>query len=313
MLQEEDERFFVGVYRTRSDAYVVADLREHGHVGGLRCSTADGPDAEPRLRGRGGTASSTTVDHDGQRLVVLTNDDAPNFRLVDEEGRELVAHREDVRLDEIEPFAGHLVLAERADALLRLRVDGESSSSPSRSTPPGPATTWSSTRTVPLRVHVARHARQHGRPRLSSAGAPFASASRCATTIPDDYATERLWATAADGERIPISLVYRRDRPDGPGPLLLYGYGSYEASMDPTFSPLRLSLLDRGFAYAIAHVRGGGERGCRWYENGKFQHKPNTFTDFIACAEHLVAEDWTAPDRLVAAAAAPEACSWARS
>jgi oligopeptidase B len=129
------------------------------------------------------------------------------------------------------------------------------------------------------------------------------------------YTTERRWAVADDGTRVPISLVYRTDRVAAPGsasaggggggggeaaPCLLYGYGSYEASMDPTFSSLRLSLLDRGFVFAIAHVRGGGEMGRQWYEEGKFLAKPNTFTDFVACARMLVAEGWTSPDRLVA-------------
>jgi oligopeptidase B len=115
-----------------------------------------------------------------------------------------------------------------------------------------------------------------------------------------DYVTGRLWATASDGERVPISYVHRRDTAiDGTAPCVLYGYGSYEASIDPNFSSLRLNLLDRGFVYAIAHIRGGGEMGRRWYDNGKMLEKRNTFTDFIACAEHLVAERYTTSDRLV--------------
>ena len=103
---------------------------------------------------------------------------------------------------------------------------------------------------------------------------------------PERYESRRAWATAADGTRVPISIVYRRDlRGDGPSPLLLYGYGSYEVSIDPTFSAARVSLLDRGVVFAIAHVRGGGELGRRWYDDGKLLHKTNTFTDFIACAE----------------------------
>jgi oligopeptidase B len=118
---------------------------------------------------------------------------------------------------------------------------------------------------------------------------------------PDAYETERLWATAPDGTRVPISLVHPRGvARDGQAPLLLYGYGSYEVSIDPTFSSVRLSLLERGFVWAIAHVRGGGELGRRWYEDGKLARKTNTFTDFVACAEHLVAEGYTSPDRLVA-------------
>jgi oligopeptidase B len=117
---------------------------------------------------------------------------------------------------------------------------------------------------------------------------------------PDRYETRRLWATAPDGERVPISLLCRKGTPlDGSAPALLYGYGSYEISIDPGFSSVRLSLVDRGFVYAIAHIRGGGEMGRRWYDEGKMQAKRNTFTDFIACAEHLVAEGWTLPERLV--------------
>ena len=118
---------------------------------------------------------------------------------------------------------------------------------------------------------------------------------------PSLYATERLWATAPDGTQVPMSVVYRRDTPrDGTAPCLLYGYGAYEHSIDPVFSPFRLSLLDRGFVFAIAHVRGGGELGRRWYEDGKLLAKPNTFTDFVACARHLAETGWTRADRTVA-------------
>ena len=117
----------------------------------------------------------------------------------------------------------------------------------------------------------------------------------------DLYESHRLWATAPDGEQVPISILHRHDLAlDGTAPLFLYGYGSYELSVDPTFSVSRLSLLERGMVYAIAHVRGGGEKGRRWYDDGKLDHKRNTFTDFIACAEHLVSAGYTTPDRLVA-------------
>jgi len=118
---------------------------------------------------------------------------------------------------------------------------------------------------------------------------------------PADYEQQRVWAVAGDGTRIPISVVSRKDTArDGTAPFLLYGYGSYEISMDPGFSISRMSLLDRGFIYAIAHIRGGGEMGRRWYDDGKMLRKVNTFTDFIACARHVVAEGWTTADRLVA-------------
>jgi oligopeptidase B len=118
---------------------------------------------------------------------------------------------------------------------------------------------------------------------------------------PADYEQHRLWATAPGGTQVPISLVCRAGLPrDGSAPFVLYGYGSYEASIDPGFSIPRLSLLDRGFGYAIAHIRGGGELGRRWYDDGKMLNKINTFTDFVACARHLASEGWTSPPRLVA-------------
>jgi oligopeptidase B len=118
---------------------------------------------------------------------------------------------------------------------------------------------------------------------------------------PTAYEQRREWATAPDGTKVPISLVYRRGtEPDGTAPGMLYGYGAYEITYDPYFSVARLSMLDRGFVYAMAHVRGGGEMGRRWYDDGKMDRKVNTFTDFIACADHLVETGWVAPDRLVA-------------
>jgi oligopeptidase B len=116
-----------------------------------------------------------------------------------------------------------------------------------------------------------------------------------------DYTQHRVWAAAPDGTQVPISMVHRRDViPDGTAPGLIVGYGAYEICSDPYFSVARLSLLDRGFVYAIAHVRGGGEMGRHWYDTGKMEHKTNTFTDFVACADHLVSSGWVAPDRLAA-------------
>ncbi len=118
---------------------------------------------------------------------------------------------------------------------------------------------------------------------------------------PGQYEQHREWAEAPDGARVPISLVFRRGTPrDGSAPTVLYGYGSYELSMDPWFSIARLSLVDRGFVFAVAHVRGGGEMGRRWYEDGKLLAKKNTFSDFVAAADHLVKAGWTSPERLVA-------------
>ena len=126
---------------------------------------------------------------------------------------------------------------------------------------------------------------------------------------PDEYVQERGWATAADGTQIPLSIVRRADVPlDGSAPGLLYGYGSYEISIDPSFSIPRLSLLDRGFVYAIAHIRGGGEMGRGWYENGKTLTKKNTFTDFVAAADFLVEGGYTPGSGWSRPGAAPAGC-----
>jgi oligopeptidase B len=299
VLQEDDERFYVSVFRTRSGAFVVVP-RASMVTSDAAVIPAGAPEAEPRVLRPRRQGVEYRVEDDGERFLLVTNDGAPNFRLVDEDGRELLPHRDDVRIESATALAGHLVVTERADAVLRLRVDGDVLEQPEEAYTATPGENlafgtdtfryeYGSLVTPPtvydldLQTGERRLLKRHPVPGYE----------------PDLYASERLWASADDGERVPISLVYRRDRPRDPaGPLLLYGYGAYEFSLDPRFSPYRLSLLDRGVAFAIAHVRGGGELGRRWYENGKLEHKPNTFTDLIACAEHLISEGWAAPDRL---------------
>src|SRR5262245_915226 len=267
----------------------------------VRVLDAADPTGEPRVVVPRRQGIEATVEDAGDRLLVLTNDEAPNFRLLDEDGAEVVPGREDVRLLHADALAGHLALTEQAEALQRLRVDGDVLDQPEEVYAARPGVNLEfetdtfrfeyTSLVTPLTVvdfdleGGARRERKRQPVRDYDPGA---------------YATERLWATADDGERIPISIVYRRDRPREPGPLLLYGYGSYEATIPPSFSPLRLPLIDRGFAWAIAHIRGGGELGRRWYEAGKLEHKANTFTDFVSCAEHLIADGWTSPEQLVA-------------
>jgi oligopeptidase B len=314
VFEEPDERFFLSVHRTRSGAFILLTLgsmvTSEAHV--LAADDAEGEFriVEPRRQG-----IEYWLDHRGDRFYLVTNDEAPNFRLmeapVDSPGRvnwrELVPHREDVRLLGVDAFAGHLALYERAEALRRIRVvDPESAEGneieqpePVYATMPGDNREFETDRlrflytslvTPPSDVDFDVHSRE----RIVRKQEPVIGYE------PKRYVTERAWASAPDGERVPISLVYRRDRPEGPGPALLLGYGSYEVSSDPVFDSNRISLLDRGFLFAIAHVRGGGELGRRWYENGKLEHKQNTFTDFIACAEQLVSKRWTSPAQLAA-------------
>jgi oligopeptidase B len=323
--QEDDDRFFVSVSRARTGR-VIAITSASKVTTEVRLIDADAPDApprlvEPRIHGHEYHVEPHDSPSGTRNLFVLTNaDGAVNFALMvtplDAPSREhwvtVLPHRADVRLDDIDAFTSHAVVSERAEGLERLRVleldpsgvvdrdhvvatDEEVGSTWMGGNPEYDTTTvrfgYTSLVTPPSSFDYD----------LPTRTSTLVKQQPVAGYEPARYATERLWATAPDGTRVPVSIVYRRDlrRAEG-NPLLLYGYGAYEASIDPTFSSARVNLLDRGVVYAIAHVRGGGELGREWYEHGKLLSKPNTFTDFIAAAEFLVAEGWTTPKRLAA-------------
>mmetsp|Transcript_13314 Transcript_13314/g.42212 ORF Transcript_13314/g.42212 Transcript_13314/m.42212 type:complete len:416 (-) Transcript_13314:137-1384(-) len=232
--------------------------------------------------------------------------------------RILLPHRRDVKLEDVVCSEGHLAVFERAGGLQRATIH----ELPAGGSAP-PALGKGLTIDFPDAAYELGAAGHQGpfqspvlRLSYSSLATPTSAIDYDMETgerevkkiqpvrggyDPADYATERIWATSRDGTKIPISLVYRKGAAspgDRPSPLLLDGYGSYEICNDPYFSSSRLCLLDRGFVFAIAHVRGGGEMGRSWYEDGKYLQKKNTFHDFICCAEHLVANGYTAPDRL---------------
>ncbi len=327
--EENDEHFYLGVSRTRDDRFVVMGL-ESKMTTEVHVLPADRPEAalrvvEPRRHG-----VEYAVDHDRgdpatgrpPRFLVVTNDGAEDFRLVEApetdpgrpNWREVIPGRPGVRLDGVEPFARHLAVFERADGETRLRIlDADTGTATVVGQPESPSTVWDGANPEFDAPALRFEQTSLVTPRTTN-DYDFATGS---VTVrkrqpvlgdfdPARYRTRRLWAVADEGTRVPLSIAYRVDlvpepRPGGRGvPCLLYGYGSYEVSTDPMFSSLRLSLLDRGFVYAIAHVRGGGELGRRWYEDGRLAHKPHTFTDFIACARTLVEAGWTSPDQLVA-------------
>jgi len=324
VFQEDDDRFYVGVGRTRSGRFV--ELTTASKVTSeVWLIDADAPErdavvVEPREQGH-----EYHVEHHtgpaGDRLFVLTNaDGAENFSLavtsVATPGRAawrtVLAHRDDTRLDDVDAFAGFLVVSERADAVERLRVltladDGTVHEDHVLEMPEPVYSAWLGGNPE---YETATVRYQYTSLVSPTSAYDYDPATRTATLVkrqpvpgyePERYESRREWATAPDGTRVPISIVYRRDRRgDDPSPMLLYGYGSYEVSIDPTFSASRVSLLDRGVVFAIAHIRGGGELGRRWYDDGKLLRKTNTFTDFVACGEHLVRQGWTAPDRLAA-------------
>ncbi|MGO9027062.1 MAG: S9 family peptidase [Acidimicrobiales bacterium] len=327
--EEPDERFYLGVGRTKDDRFVLLGL-DSKVTSEYRVLPADDPGGDFTLVEGRRQGIEYSVDHDrgdrdggrAGRFLIVTNDGAEDFRLMeapdDRPGRrawsEVIPGRPGVRLDAVDPFAGHLVVYEREDGETRMRVvDAATGISTPVEQPESPSTVWGGTNleydTSTLRYEYTSMVTPRSVFDLDLRSGVSELRKRqpvLGDFDPEHYRTERRWARSEDGTRVPISLVYRTDLvgtsvlPGAGAPCLLYGYGSYEASMDPTFSSLRLSLLDRGFVFAIAHVRGGGEMGRHWYEDGKLLDKPNTFADFVACARTLIDEGWTAPDRLVA-------------
>jgi oligopeptidase B len=318
--QEDDERFFVSVGLTRSERFVIIDAESKmtSEVHFLDASQPEGALGiiEPRRQGIEYSVDHATHPERGDIWLILTNDDgAENFAVVEapvgEPGRAnwrpLVPHRPEVRLDSVDAFAGHVVVSERERALERLRIITWSDGVQHVIEQPEPVYSLSGASNPEFSTSTVRF----GYTSLvtPSSTIEYEIATRSRQVIKQQqvlggydsgqYLTERLWARAADGTEVPISLVCRRDLPrDGSAPCLLYGYGAYEITIDPTFSSLRLNLLERGFVFAIAHIRGGGELGRKWYEDGKLLRKKTTFTDFIACAEHLIHQGYTSAGHL---------------
>lgn len=312
---EDDERFFVHVEANRSDDWIVVSsqsavtgevhvLDAHDPTGPLRRVTERRQDVE------------VSVEAHRDRLFVLTNaDGAEDFALFSVDPHDLggewqtvVAHQRGVRLDACDAFASHLVVHLRQDGSTALRVIDLTSGEARDVELPETVGTVSPGANPEFDTTSYRFAYQSLVTPPSVFDEDLVTGERTLRkqleVLGDfeagDYTSSRVWVDADDGSRVPVSVVHRADTPlDGTAPCLLYGYGAYEISIDPWFSIPRLSLLDRGWVYAIAHVRGGGEMGRHWYTEGKFAAKPNTFTDFVASARHLTAEGYAAPGRVV--------------
>ena len=311
---EPDPAFFVDVSRTRSRRYVMLDVSSHS-TSEVHFVSADSPEEPFRLVQPRKAGVEYSVTHHDDRFFITTNDAAPNFRLVqtpvehpsNDYWTPVLPYRPEIKLDSTDAFRRHLVIYERAAGLRQIRVlDLESGTD----------------HLIPFPEPVYT-VRAHANPEFDTPLLRFTYTSlvtpssvveydlsqrswtvRKQTEVrgydPSLYRSERLFATAPDGAQVPVSLVYRTPpQLDGRRPLHLSGYGAYGLSYDPVFSSNSLSLLDRGFVVAIAHVRGGDEMGRAWYESGRLLQKRSSFTDFIAAAEHLVAEGYTSPDRLV--------------
>ena len=315
ILREDDEAYFLFIFKTRDEAYILTN-HHATNTTEMRFLSANEPDGElkilsPRREG----VEYYATHHEGNFLIV-TNHHARNFRLMKarveqpeiEHWQEVLPHREDVLLDYVDSFMDFIVLYERQNGLRQIRIFNPALPEQARYVQfPEPAYS------VDLESNP-QYGTRTLRFRYSSLITPHSIIDYHMDTgewelvrqdeIPSgyditQYVSERIYATAPDGKLVPISLVHRRDLVrDGSSPTLLYGYGAYGSVIDADFNSKLLSLLDRGFVFAIGHVRGGSEMGRAWYEDGRLFSKKNSFTDFIACAEHLIREGYTSREKL---------------
>jgi oligopeptidase B len=315
LLEEKDESYFVWLVQSRSRAYIMAHLHSTTTDEWLYLpndgSTYEFKTFQPRTRG-----IEYQVEHAGDHFFIITNEDAQNFKLMrtpldatpKENWQEVIPHRADTLISGMDAFEDFLVLYERSDGFRQMRISSTDALTDAWNISfPEPVYNFMPMRNPEYKTDVLRFT-------YTSLVTPnsvidYNVKEKTWTVVKQDeipsgydagqYVSERAYVTAADGTRVPMSLVYKKGlEKNGDNPALLYGYGSYGYSVDPAFNSNRISLLDRGFVFAIGHIRGGSEMGRAWYENGKMLNKRNTFTDFIACAEHLISEKFTRKEKL---------------
>lgn len=314
--EELDETFSSFVFKTKSENYLMIGSYQTLSTE-YRYLDADDPTGTFQVLHPREPDLEYSVDHYGDHFYIRTNLEAQNFRLMRTpvtattraSWEEVIPHRDDVLLENFEIFKDYLVVSERNEGLINLNVRPWDGSEPHYIAFDEPAYLAYISVNPEFDTPLLRYV--YMSMTTPSTTYNYDMSTREKTVLkqtevlgdfsPENYVTERLYATARDGARVPVSLVYHKNTAlDGSAPLMLYGYGSYGNSLDASFSHYRLSLLDRGFVYAIAHIRGGEEMGRHWYEDGKLLHKKNTFTDFIDCAEFLIEEQYADPNRVFA-------------
>jgi len=317
VFEETDNTYDCSVYKTKSKRYVMI-VSWHILSTEYRYLDANDPNGDFKIFLPRKKEHEYYVDHYRDHFYIITNDRAKNFRLMmtsinqtgQEHWKELIPHRADVLLEGIEIFKDYLVVLERKNGLLQIRIKPWGEQKEHYLDFGEPAYLAYATDNFDFNTAILRYT-------YSSFTTPdsvydYNMLTQDKTLLkrqevlggfdPNNYRTERRYALAKDEVKIPISIVYRKElKKDDTNPLLLYGYGSYGASSDAAFDPFVISLLDRGFVFAIAHIRGGQELGRQWYEDGRLLKKKNTFTDFIDCAEHLIKEGYTCPQKLFVA------------
>lgn len=313
---ENDDSFYIGVYRSKSDKYIII-YNSSTLVSDYHILNADNPSGTFRQFSPREEEHEYSIEHFKDKFYIVTNWNATNFRLMETSEKstvkqswsEVIPHRKDVLLNDIDVFSKHLVISERKDGLPQIRIInqdngnehyidfGEEAFSAYTSINPSFNTSllryqFSSLTTPSSTYDYNMDSKESKLLKRSEVVGGYES---------DKYQSERLYVTVRDGNKVPISIVYKKGlNKDGKNNLLLYAYGSYGSTIDPSFNSNRLSLLDRGFIYAIAHIRGSQTYGRQWYEDGKMFNKINTFNDFIDCSKFLIQEKYTDPNHLFA-------------
>ncbi len=316
VFEEKDEEFSCFVYKTKSKKYMVIGSNQTLSTE-YRVLEANNPQGEFKIIQPRERNHEYGIDHYGDKFYIVTNWNAKNFRLMEtsvdatskENWKEIIAHRDNVLLEGITIFNRFLIVDERTEGLTQLRIIRWDNSNEYYMEFPDPAYSAGVGANPEFNTEILRYSYTSLTTPPSTFDFNMSTKERLllkqqevvGTFNSSDYTSERLYAKAQDGTMIPISLVYKKGfKKDGSAPTLLYAYGSYGYSIDATFSSTRLSLLDRGFVFAIAHIRGGQEMGRQWYEDGKLLKKINTFTDFIDCGKFLVENQYASKDKLFA-------------
>lgn len=314
---EKDPSYYIGVYKSKSDDFVIiynsSTLISDYHILDANNPTGKFEQFIPRDE----NAHEYGIAHFEDKFYIVTNWDATNFRLMEtpinatgkENWKEVIAHRDDVLLEGIELFNNYMVVDERSKGLSNLRIINQTSGDEHYLDFGEPAYNAYISTNAEFNTDVLRF----GYTSMTTPNSTFDynMESKEKTLMkqqevvgghdPSEYVTERIWATARDGVKVPISIVYKKGfEKNGNSPLLQYAYGSYGSTVDASFSSVRLSLLDRGFAFAIAHIRGGQLMGRKWYEDGKMFKKKNTFNDFVDCSRFLIEQKYTSAEHLYA-------------
>jgi len=318
IFQEGDETFGTAIYKSKSRKYIIiacySTLTNEYHI-----LNADNPDGkfevfQPRVRG----LEYSISHYDGHFYILTNKDKATNFKLMKcsetdralDKWEEVIPHRSEVLLESIDIFKNHLVISERDNGLNKIRIKRWDDTEDYYLPFDNETYTAYTTTNVEFDTETLRYA--YNALTTPASVLEFNMKTKAKTVLKeqevlggkfnkDNYTSERIWATAEDGTKIPMSVVYKKGlKKDGSNPLLQYAYGSYGSTVDPYFSTIRLSLLDRGFVYVIAHIRGGEYLGRQWYEDGKLLKKKNTFSDFVACSIHLIKERYTSSKHLYA-------------